>query len=65
MSKTYFTDRFLKALKPAPEGSRTEIYDAGVPGLMVRVTDRGAKSFAVNARWAGKAAKRTTGPSIA
>lgn len=61
MTKIYFTDRMLKALKPAPAGERTEIYDAGVPGLMVRVTDKGSKSYAVNARWAGKAAKRTIG----
>ena len=48
--------------KPAPKGVRLEIYDTIVPGLMLRVTDTGAKSYAVNARWAGKAGKRTIGP---
>jgi integrase len=57
-----FTDRYVKGVKPAPKGERREIYDTIVPGLMLRVTDKGAKSFAVNARWAGKAGKRTIGP---
>jgi len=34
------TDRTLKALKPAQPGKRTEILDALVPHLMVRVTDK-------------------------
>ena len=60
-SRRCFTDRMVKALKPAPEGERLEIYDTIVPGLMLRVTDKGAKSYAVNARWKGKAGKRTIG----
>jgi integrase len=56
-----FTDRYVKGVRPAPEGVRLEIYDTIVPSLMLRVTPSGAKSYAVNARWAGKAGKRTIG----
>ncbi|HEV2546252.1 MAG TPA: site-specific integrase [Stellaceae bacterium] len=38
--KMVLTDRYLKALKPAPEGKRAIIWDAIVPGLGVRITDR-------------------------
>jgi hypothetical protein len=33
------TDRFLKALPPAPRGQRNEVWDARLPGFGVRVTD--------------------------
>ena len=56
-----FTDRYVKSV-PAPKGARLEVYDTIVPGLMLRVTPSGARSYAVNARWAGKAGKRTIGP---
>jgi integrase len=44
------TDRKLKALKPAPAGQRIEIFDAIVPSLMIRVTDKGHRSFALYTR---------------
>jgi hypothetical protein len=34
------TDRTLKALRPAPKGSRLEIWDTREPGFRVRVSDR-------------------------
>jgi integrase len=40
MAKVNFTDRYLKALKPAALGTRYEVADAIVPGLYVRVTDK-------------------------
>lgn len=53
--KVRFTDRALKALKPAPKGTdRYEIPDAIVPGLLVRVTETGKKSFVLVARYPGK-----------
>jgi Arm DNA-binding domain len=52
MRKT-LTDRALKALKPAPAGSRTEIYDAVVPGLAVRVTPKGQRTFVLVSRYPG------------
>jgi hypothetical protein len=39
------TDRAVAALKAAPAGKRIALSDAIVPGLHVRVTDKGAKSF--------------------
>jgi integrase len=33
------TDRYLRALPPAPPGQRVEVYDARLPGFGVRVSD--------------------------
>jgi integrase len=55
MPKENLTDRRLKSLKPAPAGTdRYEIADGIVPGLLVRVTSNGTKSFALLARFPGK-----------
>jgi integrase len=48
-----FTERMLKALKPAAEATRYEIWDGVVPSLGVRVTDKGRVSFFVMRRPAG------------
>jgi integrase len=40
VSKRDFTDRFLKALRPAEAGKRVIIYDAQIPGFGIRTTDR-------------------------
>lgn len=53
MAKKALTDRTLKALKPAATGKRFEILDSVVPGLAVRVTERGHKTFALIARYPG------------
>jgi Arm DNA-binding domain len=55
MMKTLITDRTLRGLKPAPAGKRTVIWDTAVPGLCVRVTDKGAASFNVMRRVKGDA----------
>jgi integrase len=51
--KILITDRILRGLKPAPAGKRTVIWDTAVPGLCVRVTDKGATSFNVMRRLKG------------
>jgi hypothetical protein len=51
--KRDFTDRFLKSIKPAPPGKRLIIWDAQVPGLGARVTDKGAISFVLVDRYPG------------
>jgi integrase len=51
MPSTILTDVAINALQPAPEGKRYIITDEKVPGLGVRVTDRGEKSFVVGARF--------------
>lgn len=53
MTKKNLTDRTLKALKPAPTGKRYEIMDSIVPGMGVRVTDKGQKTFMLVARFPG------------
>jgi integrase len=52
--KVALTDRSLHALKPAPAGRRDTIWDALMPGLAVRVTDKGKRSFYVVKRRAGQ-----------
>src|SRR5215471_1598206 len=45
------TDRFITACKPAARGARDDWPDAIVPGLVLRVTDRGHKSFVLRGRF--------------
>jgi hypothetical protein len=52
-AKKPLTDRAIVALKPAPKGKRSLIWDALVPGLAVRVTDKGQRSFVLVTRYPG------------
>ena len=49
MAKVNLTDRTVSAAKAAP-GERLEIWDALTPGLALRVTDRGVKSWILRYR---------------
>lgn len=51
MANRNLTDRFIHACKPAPSGKRLDFADAVVPGLVLRVTDRGHKSFVLRCRY--------------
>jgi integrase len=53
MPKRALNDRTLRALKPAKVNRRYEIMDAVVPGLAIRITDKGTKSFVLVARFPG------------
>jgi integrase len=53
MAAQVLTDRRLKALEPAPAGKRVLVRDGIVPGLSVRVTDRGTKTFVLVRRYPG------------
>jgi integrase len=53
MAPRTLTEPYIKALKPAPAGQRYAIADALVPGLKVRVTDKGSKSFILWRRFGG------------
>jgi integrase len=57
------TAKFIAGVKPAASGRRDDYWDALVPGLGLRVTDRGAKSFIVYRRWPGSSrpTRRTLG----
>lgn len=51
------TDRAVAALAPDPDG-RYEVWDVVVPGLSVRVTPAGIRSFCISYRVAGDRRKR-------
>ena len=51
--KKPLTDRSISHLPFAPTGKRRIVWDALVPGLGVRVTDRGVKSFVLVTRYPG------------
>jgi integrase len=53
VAKKTLTDRLLKSLKRAPEGQRYEVIDAVVPGLGVRVSPTGQRTFILIARFGG------------
>ena len=53
MAPRTLTEPYIKALKPASAGQRYAIADALVPGLKVRVTDKGSKSYILWRRFGG------------
>jgi integrase len=52
-AKKILTNRAIQAFKPAPAGKRLLVWDAQVPGLGVRVTDTGQKTFVLVTRYPG------------
>ena len=52
-AKKPLTDRFISHLPFASPGKRRIVWDALVPGLGVRVTDKGVKSFVLVVRYPG------------
>src|SRR5215469_3524985 len=61
MARNKLTDRFIASRKNAPEGKRDDYQDAIVPGLALRVTDRGHKSFVLVARYPSNPTRRMLG----
>jgi Arm DNA-binding domain/Phage integrase central domain len=53
MARKRLTHRALKALRPASPGTRFEIADSDAPGLAIRLTDKGTKTFVLVARFPG------------
>lgn len=51
MGRINLTDRFIRSQKAAAPGRRNEYLDGILPGLALRVTDRGNKSFVLIARY--------------
>jgi integrase len=51
--KKPLTDRAIQHLKPPAEGKRRIVWDALIPSLGVRITDRGVKSFVLVTRYPG------------
>jgi integrase len=52
---TRLTDKIVQHFPKAPEGTRTETKDSLTPGLTLRVTDKGTKTWTVRYRRAGGA----------
>jgi integrase len=52
--KQDLTDRTLRALHAAPEGTRYEVMDTQAPGLGIRVTDSGQRTFVLITRFPGQ-----------
>src|SRR5690349_18561866 len=59
MPKVLLTDRRITAIKP--RSSRVEYVDKKVPGLALRVTPTGAKSWTVRYRHRGRLRRLTLG----
>lgn len=59
--KERLTDDKIAALGPAPAGKRLDIFDTVLPGLVLRVTDKGVKSFAVRYRHGSRTLRYTIG----
>ena len=55
------TDKQIQSAEPAPNGARTILWDAVIPSLGLRITDRGHKSFLVQRRVNGRMVKLTLG----
>jgi hypothetical protein len=51
MPRLNLTNKFVRSVRPT--GSRQEFSDAIVPQLMLRIGERGAKSWALLARYPG------------
>lgn len=51
--KVKLTNRLLESLKAAPTGKRRELRDVEAPGLCVRITDKGLRTFLFRARYPG------------
>lgn len=56
MSRHVFTDKYLSALKPAPEGKRVTHWDGLLDNFGVRITDKGVVSFIAMRRLPGRSA---------
>jgi hypothetical protein len=58
MATRTFTARMVDAIKPTP-GRRTEYGDTKVPGLVLRITPQGVKTWAVRYRHRGRSQQVT------
>ena len=57
----HLTDAEIAKIGKAPPSKRVERFDAAVPGLSLRITDKGAKSWSVYYRLNGKHRRETIG----
>ena len=57
----HLTDPGIEKMSRTAKGKRVERFDAGQPGLCLRITDRGVKSWSVYYRLNGKHQRMTVG----
>ncbi|MEE9250367.1 MAG: integrase arm-type DNA-binding domain-containing protein [Alphaproteobacteria bacterium] len=60
-SAKHLTDPGIGKMSKAKKGKRDECFDAGAPGLALRITDKGVKSWSVYCRLDGKHQRLTIG----
>ena len=60
MPKVNLTARTVKAIR-SPASGRIEYWDQGLPGLWLRVSDRGRKSWGITYRLNGRQRRLTLG----
>src|SRR4051794_22252831 len=61
MSKYRFTDRWLRSSDLVPSEGRAEFVDGLCPGLHLRVTEQGTRTFSAMFRVNGKLIRQTIG----
>src|SRR6266480_1508098 len=59
VTRQNLTERFINSRKNAPAGKRNDYHDVIVPGLALRVTERGHKSFVLVTRYPSNPAHPT------
>ncbi len=59
--KERLTDERILSFNAAPEGKRLDVFDTQLPGLVLRITDKGVKSFAIRYRHKGRTQRYTIG----
>ncbi len=59
-----FTEQMIERLRP-PQSGRLELKDSVTPGLVLRVTDRGTKTFSAVYKVAGEGGLGASGRSFA
>ena len=63
MPRKRLSKQFIDGIKPPPKG-RVEYFDSASPGLVLRVTSSGHKSWSVVYRFGGKLRRYTIGPYV-
>jgi hypothetical protein len=53
MARVILTDTFIRSPKRVPKTGRVEYYDAWCPGLAVRISEFGHRSFVLVTRYPG------------
>jgi hypothetical protein len=51
MPRKNLTATLVSGLKPAPKGTRYQVMDTQVPGLGVRITDKGHRTYILHVRY--------------